>query len=76
MPASSQPGGLTPASFRAKWSRTELTESAASQEHFLDLCRLLGQRSRVNHPNASRRGGVEQGVLGNLLRLNQTCSRL
>ena len=29
--------------FVEKWSRSELTERAASQEHFLDLCRLLGQ---------------------------------
>jgi hypothetical protein len=29
--------------FVAKWSQVELSERAASQEHFLDLCRLLGQ---------------------------------
>ncbi len=29
--------------FVAKWSKVELSERAASQEHFLDLCRLLGQ---------------------------------
>ena len=29
--------------FVAKWSKAELSERAASQEHFLDLCRLLGQ---------------------------------
>jgi hypothetical protein len=29
--------------FVEKWSRAELTERAASHEHFLDLCRLLGQ---------------------------------
>lgn len=31
------------ASFISKWSKAELTERAASQEHFLDLCRLLAQ---------------------------------
>src|SRR3954468_13125969 len=29
--------------FVEKWSRSELSERAASHEHFLDLCRLLGQ---------------------------------
>jgi hypothetical protein len=31
--------------FVEKWSRAELTERAASHEHFLDLCRLLDQPS-------------------------------
>ena len=29
--------------FTAKWAATTRTERAASQEHFIDLCRLLGQ---------------------------------
>jgi hypothetical protein len=29
--------------FVEKWSRTELSERAASHEHFMDLCRLIGQ---------------------------------
>lgn len=29
--------------FTAKWTATTRTERAASQEHFIDLCRLLGQ---------------------------------
>jgi hypothetical protein len=29
---------LTPAAFVAKWKPTKLSERAASQEHFLDLC--------------------------------------
>ena len=33
----------TPEQFVAKWSKTELPERAASQEHFIDLCRLLDQ---------------------------------
>ena len=32
-----------PAQFIAKWSRAELSERAASPEHFIDLCRMLGQ---------------------------------
>jgi hypothetical protein len=29
--------------FVEKWSASDLSERAASQEHFIDLCRLLGQ---------------------------------
>ncbi|HEY2584257.1 MAG TPA: hypothetical protein VGI81_00675 [Tepidisphaeraceae bacterium] len=29
--------------FVEKWSAADLSERAASQEHFIDLCRLLGQ---------------------------------
>jgi hypothetical protein len=34
---------MNPAQFIAKWARVELAERAASQEQFIDLCRLLGQ---------------------------------
>ena len=33
---------MTPQAFVSKWRRSELKESAAAQEHFLDLCHLLG----------------------------------
>ncbi|TVR70065.1 MAG: class I SAM-dependent DNA methyltransferase, partial [Sphaerobacteraceae bacterium] len=32
----------SPASFIAKWRDNQLKESSASQEHFIDLCRMLG----------------------------------
>ena len=34
---------MTPYEFIAKWRASELKERAASQEHFIDLCRLLGE---------------------------------
>ena len=34
---------ITPAAFIAKWRAAELKERSASQEHFIDLCRLLGE---------------------------------
>ncbi len=34
---------MTPGEFIAKWQAAALKESAASQEHFIDLCRLLGE---------------------------------
>jgi hypothetical protein len=34
---------LAPAAFAQKWRGVTTTEKAASQEHFIDLCRMLGQ---------------------------------
>ena len=36
---------MTPAEFIAKWSKVALTERAAAQQHFLDLCALLGHET-------------------------------
>lgn len=38
---------LSPSEFTAKWAGSTRTERAASQEHFIDLCRMLG----VDTPN-------------------------
>ncbi len=35
-------GAFTPPGFRAKWRGVSLTERAAAQSHFIDLCRALG----------------------------------
>ena len=34
---------MTPNEFITKWQASELKERSASQEHFIDLCRLLGE---------------------------------
>ena len=34
---------VTPGSFIAKWRASALKERSAAQEHFIDLCRLLGE---------------------------------
>ena len=34
---------MTPAEFIRKWKATNLKERSAAQEHFIDLCRLLGE---------------------------------
>ena len=34
---------MTPIEFIAKWRASELKERSAAQEHFIDLCRLLGE---------------------------------
>src|SRR2546425_8069973 len=36
------PTELTPEQFVAKWQPVELSERAASHEHFIDLCHLIG----------------------------------
>ena len=36
---------MTPGEFIAKWRVSELKESSAAQEHFIDLCRLLGEQT-------------------------------
>lgn len=45
------PSTITPQQFVHKWSNVELKESAASQQHFLDLCRLVGHPTpaQVDH---------------------------
>ena len=34
---------MTPGQFAEKWARAQLRESAGSQEHFLDICHLVGE---------------------------------
>ncbi len=34
---------MTPGEFITKWRASELKERSASQEHFIDLCRLLDE---------------------------------
>ena len=34
---------MTPAEFITKWRASVLKERSAAQEHFIDLCRLLGE---------------------------------
>src|SRR5262249_50212930 len=36
-------GAMTPEQFIEKWSRSDRTERQAAQEHFIDLCHVLGE---------------------------------
>jgi len=38
---------MNPTQFADKWGPVELGERAASQEHFLDLCRMVGVETPV-----------------------------
>jgi len=46
---------MNPVEFAAKWSGSTRTERAAAQEHFIDLCRMLGQPT----PNEADPSGAE-----------------
>ena|SRR5207302_651232 len=41
---------MKPQQFIAKWKRAELSERSAAQQHFLDLCELLGQPKPAADP--------------------------
>lgn len=43
-------GAMTPQEFIDKWSRSDRTERQAAQEHFIDLCHVLGEPT----PNEAR----------------------
>ncbi len=45
---------MTPSEFATKWAGSQRTERAASQEHFIDLCRMLG----VPTPNEADPAGT------------------
>ena len=53
---------IGPAQFIAKWQRVTLAERSASQEHFIDLCRLLGQPTPAEHDATGAEFTFEKGV--------------
>ena len=54
--------GVTPAEFIGKWSDATLRERQGSQEHFLDLCRLLGQPTPAEVDPHGERYCFERGA--------------
>ena len=53
---------MTPGEFIAKWRASELKESSASQEHFIDLCRLLGESTPAEADPVGDRYCFERGA--------------
>ncbi|MCI0588410.1 MAG: class I SAM-dependent DNA methyltransferase [Planctomycetes bacterium] len=45
---------MSPSEFAGKWKGSTRTERAASQEHFIDLCRLLGVPTPNEDPSGDR----------------------
>ncbi|MDE0150378.1 MAG: class I SAM-dependent DNA methyltransferase [Rhodospirillaceae bacterium] len=55
-------GAMTPGAFIAKWRASELKERSASQEHFIDLCRLLAEPTPAEADPAGERYCFERGA--------------
>lgn len=53
---------LTPRQFISKWKTHALTERAAAQEHFIDLCRLLGHPTPAEADPRGENFTFEKGV--------------
>ena len=53
---------MTPAAFIAKWRASELKERSGSQEHFIDLCRLLGEPTPAEADPSGERYCFERGA--------------
>ncbi len=53
---------MTPDAFIAKWQASELKERSAAQEHFIDLCRLLGEPTPAEADPAGERYCFERGA--------------
>ena len=53
---------MTPGEFIAKWRASELKERSASQEHFIDLCRLLGESTPAEADPVGDRYCFERGA--------------
>ena len=69
---------LTPAELARKWLGNTRTERAASQEHFIDLCRMLGAQTPNEADPTGRvrlREGREQVHGGRLRRRLKTWLR-
>ena len=49
---------MTPGEFIAKWRASELKERSAAQEHFIDLCRLLGDGTKRPGPARDARSSA------------------
>ena len=53
---------MTPGEFIAKWRASELKERSASQEHFIDLCRRLGEPTPAESDPAGEWYCFERGA--------------
>ena len=49
---------LTPQDFVSKWKRAEARERQSVQEHFLDLCALVGRETSNEYDSTGTRFGI------------------
>lgn len=53
---------ITPQQFVEKWRKTQVKERSGYQEHFLDLCRMLGHPSPLEDDPTGERFAFEAGA--------------
>src|SRR5688500_16413400 len=53
---------ITPQQFISKWKRADLKERSAAQEHFIDLCRMLGHPTPAEDDPTGERFAFERGA--------------
>ncbi len=53
---------MTPQDFVKKWTASTRSERAASQEHFIDLCRVVGAPTPVEADPAGEFYAFEKGA--------------
>ena len=54
---------MTPQDFVDKWRDSSLKESAGSQEHFIDLCRMLGEKTPAEADSTGEWYAFEKGAM-------------
>ncbi|NJN97681.1 MAG: hypothetical protein HC875_28175, partial [Anaerolineales bacterium] len=54
---------LTPQEFVASWRNVTLKERSAAQEHFIDLCHLVGHETPAKADPTGERFTFEAGVM-------------
>jgi hypothetical protein len=59
---------MTPSAFIKKWKASNLQERSAAHEHFIDLCRLLGEA--IAQAYAWKSDIIDDEMLTKLLALN------
>lgn len=62
IPAGQFPLSVIPAAFIAKWSKASLSERASYQQHFLDLCALVGHPTPAALDGAGESFAFEKGA--------------
>ena len=56
------PPAMTPGAFIDKWRASVLKESTGAREHFIDLCRLLGEPTPAEADPSGERYCFERGA--------------
>lgn len=54
---------MTPQEFTSKWSDSVLKERAGAQEHFIDLCRMLGEKTPAEADPTGEWYAFEKGAM-------------